>query len=333
MACAYLFFAFANAAEYLSRSPDDNIQLTQMVTLVIGCSQSFLFTYVFITLINPTFLSKRKIIGKISLFLLFVVSLFVFYFLCPATWFNALFTVYVLFYVFLLIRFTRMFLANYRRYRLQMDNYYSGDEAKHLQWVRISFFAALIIGILALLSALFMSTLGALLFSVALLVFYITFAVRFLNYPFVFSYIERTMDSEFQEEISLPTSENPVEDNCPTTTFPDPLVFAVLEERLEQWIADKRFSEKSITIDTLASCLCTNHKYLSVYINTRKKQTFRAWINRLRIDEAQRLLRQHPNMTIDEIAQQTGFSNKSNFIRQFRKQTNLSPTEWKNRPL
>jgi AraC-like DNA-binding protein len=330
MAYAYLFFAAANVAEYLSRSPGDNTQLTQMVTLVIGCSQSFLFTYVFITLINPQFLSGRKIIGEVSLFLLFVAALFGFYFLCPAERFNALFAVYVLFYAFLLIRFTRMFLANYRRYRTQMDNFYSGEEAEHLRWVQVSFFAALVIGVLALLSALFMSAWGALLFSVVLIAFYITFAVRFLNYPLVFRYIERAMDSEPAEEILLPALDEPIADNEATATSPDHLAFVALEERLEQWVADKRFTEKGITIDTLAVCLCTNHKYLSIYINTRKKQTFREWINRLRIEEARRLMQQYPNMTVNDIALCTGFSDKSNFSRQFKKQTNLSPTDWKN---
>ncbi|MDR1939047.1 MAG: helix-turn-helix domain-containing protein [Tannerellaceae bacterium] len=333
MACAYLFLAAANVAEYLSRSPADNTQLTQMVTLVIGCSQSFLFTYVFITLINPPFLSGRKIIGEVSLFLLFVAALFAFYFLCPAAWFHALFTVYVVFYAFLLIRFTRMFLANYRRYRIRMDNYYAGEEARHLRWVQVSFFAALAIGVMALLSALFMSTLGALLFSVVLIAFYVTFAIRFLNYPFVFHYIERTMDSEPAEEILLPAFDEPVAGNAAAATSPDPFAFATLDERIEQWIAGKRFTEKGVTINTLATYLYTNHKYLSVYINTRKKQTFREWINQLRIEEAQTLLRQYPGMTMNEIAQRTGFSDKSNFSHQFKKQTNLSPTAWRNSSL
>jgi AraC-like DNA-binding protein len=326
VACAYLFLAVSNVAEYLSRSPEDNIQLTQMVTLVIGCSQSFLFTYVFISLINPRFLSGRKMKGKVSLFLLFVAALFAGYFLCPAEWSNVLFVAYVLIYAFLIIRFTRMFLTNYRCYTFQMDNYYAGEEARHLRWVRISFFAALAIGVLALLNALFMSELGALLFSVVLIVFYITFAVRFLNYPFEFRYIEQVINNESEEEIDLSSLQEPIADNSIEVS-----PFSALEEQIEQWVAGKRFTETDITVDTLATCLCTNKKYLSIYINTRKKQTFREWINQLRMEEAKNLLRQYPDKTINEIARLTGFSDKSNFIRQFRKQTNQSPTDWKNK--
>ncbi|MDR2423099.1 MAG: hypothetical protein LBD59_00050 [Prevotellaceae bacterium] len=189
MAAAYLFLAASNVAEYFSRSPDDNIQLTQIITLLIGCSQSFLFTYVFITLINPRFLSGKKITWIVSLFLLLVAALFVIYALCPPEWFKALFAVYILIYVYLIIRISLMFMAHYRRYIFRMDNFYSGDEARHLNWVRVSFFAALAIGVMALLNAMFMTAWGALLFSVILIVFYIVFAIRFLNYPFVFHYI------------------------------------------------------------------------------------------------------------------------------------------------
>jgi AraC-like DNA-binding protein len=330
VACAYLFLAFSNVVEYLSRSPEDNIQLTQMVTLVIGCSQSFLFTYVFITLINPQFLSGRKMSREVSLFLLFIAALFAGYFLCPAEWSDALFAAYALIYAFLIVRFTRMFLTNYRRYTFQMDNYYAGEEARHLQWVRVSFFVALTIGVLAFLNALFMSEARAVFFSVVLIVFYITFAIRFLNYPFEFCYIEQVISNESEEEIDLSSLQEPVADNS-IEVSPQQTTSSTLEEQIEQWIADKRFTKTDITLDTLATCLRTNNKYLSIYINTRKKQTFREWINQLRIEEAKNLLRQYPDKTINEIARLTGFSDKSNFIRQFRKQTNLSPTNWKNK--
>jgi AraC-like DNA-binding protein len=327
VACAYLFLAVSNVAEYLSRSPEDNIQLTRMITLVIGCSQSFLFTYVFITLINPQFLSGRKIIGKASLFLLFVTALFAGYFLCPAGWADALFTVYVLIYAFLIVRFLRMFSVNYRCYTFRMDNYYVGEEARHLRWVRISFFAALAIGVMALLNALFMSELGALLFSVVLIVFYVTFAIRFLNYPFEFRYIEPVMDSEPEETPGLPTPAGSA------TASLDPLVFDALEEQIGQWVAGKRFTETGITLDTLAKCLHTNNKYLSMYINTRKKQTFREWINRLRIEEAKTLLLQYPAMPVHEISSRTGFMYESHFGRLFRSSTGFSPSAYRRQNL
>lgn len=322
MACAYLFFAVSNVAEYFSRSPGDNIQLTQMVTLVIGCSQSFLSTYVFITLINPSFLSQKKTIGgQVSLFLLFVTALFTGYFFCPAERFNVLFAVYLLVYVILLVRLTWMFLANYRRYTFQMDNFFSGEDARHLNWVRVSFFAALAIGVTALLNVLFMSAWGALLFSVVLIVYYITFAVCFLHYPYVFRYVETAITPDERETAAAAPDES--------ETAGSTAAFTALEDRITLWVAGKGFTEEGITVEKLASQLNTNRHYLSSYINSSREQTFRNWINGLRITEAKDLLLQYPEMTVGEIACHVGISDRSNFIRQFRKHTDLSPKIWR----
>jgi AraC-like DNA-binding protein len=330
MASAYLFLALCNVAEHFSRSSHDNIQLTQIITLLIGCSQSFLFTYVFITLINPQFLSGKKITRIVSLFLLFVAVLFAIYVLCPPEWFNGLLGAYIIIYLYLIVRISLMFMAHYRRYMLSMDNFYSGDEALHLNWVRVSFFAALAIGVTALLNALFMSEWGALLFSVIVIVFYIIFAIRFLNYQFVFRYLEPAITPapatvvETLLATSIPENANEIPGKMHSDTF------VMLEKRIERWLADKGFTEAGITIDTLAALLYTNQKYLSSYINTRKKQTFRKWINELRIEEAKILLLQEPKTTLTEIFFRAGFSEKSHFLRQFKEQTGVSPTEWKN---
>ncbi|MDR2423098.1 MAG: helix-turn-helix domain-containing protein [Prevotellaceae bacterium] len=79
----------------------------------------------------------------------------------------------------------------------------------------------------------------------------------------------------------------------------------------------------------MAKQLHTNRQYLSSYINTSRKQTFRNWIGELRINEAKNLMLQNPNMTITEIAARTSISEMSNFTRQFSKQTGLSPRVWR----
>jgi AraC-like DNA-binding protein len=52
-------------------------------------------------------------------------------------------------------------------------------------------------------------------------------------------------------------------------------------------------------------------------------------MNDLRIEEVKRFLIQYPDMSIQEIAQRTGFSERSHFTRRFTKQTGLSPKFWR----
>jgi AraC-like DNA-binding protein len=209
-----------------------------------------------------------------------------------------------------------------------MDNYYSDDEAGRLHWVAVSFFASLAVGVTALLSVVSMSAPVVLIFSVVSGVFYTFFAVRLINYAHQFRVIERAMDDGAAEETVSLASEEPIAGNGAKTEH---TAFPALEKQIELWVTGKGFTEQGITIDALAARLNTNSKYLSTCINTGKRQTFREWINELRIEEAQNMLLQYPGMTINEITEKTGFLDKSHFLRNFKKQNKLSPTEWKNR--
>jgi AraC-like DNA-binding protein len=105
--------------------------------------------------------------------------------------------------------------------------------------------------------------------------------------------------------------------------------FAELDRRIEQWVADKGYTEKSVTAKMLVPMFYTNDRYLSAYINTSKKKSFSRWVNELRIGEAKHLMNAHPELTLTEIASRTGFSSKSHFGQQFRAIVGDSPSDWR----
>jgi AraC-like DNA-binding protein len=322
MACAYLFFVTLGIVEYLFSAPPPSahsIAIMQTVTLSIAVSQAFLFTFAMLALLEVRFPGWRYIFREATPPLLFVAAIFTVYICCREEMFGVIFYGFVAVYALLLARYIFLFLASYRRFRLRMDNYFSDMEAGRLRWVVISFFVSLVIGVMALLSAVFMSTLVALLFAVVFDIFYLYFAIRFINYAHQFRTIERAMD---EENAMLQSQENEMKgmrDN----------IYVLLEKRTEEWIAEKGFTEKGVTIDILAVRFYTNSKYLSIYINTHKKQTFREWINGLRIEEAKNLLRQYPEMTMHEIAMRVGFATESHFGQQFHSFTGVSPSGWR----
>jgi len=318
MGGAYMFFGIANVVEYYFHSEEVHIPLTQMISLVIACSQAFLFTYTLITLVNIDFVTRKRFVWELIPILTFIIAAFICYSVCSGLWFKVFLYIFLLFYVSLLLRFTRMFLANYNNYKLRMDNYFSGQESERLRWVYFSFFIALAMGIAALFSVLFMSQLGSLLFSVAIFVFYIYFGIRFINYGKIFHEVEVAVVDEHTNKIT--TSSFFI---TAAESFPE------LEEKIKQWVADKKFTEKGITIDKLAAQLFTNRSYISLYINTIEHKTFRNWINDLRINEAKELLVHHPEWNLACIAIQVGFSDRSNFGRNFSKITGLTPDSWR----
>ena len=103
-----------------------------------------------------------------------------------------------------------------------------------------------------------------------------------------------------------------------------------IEAELAFWVKKKGFTEKGITIEQLSQKLGTNRTYLSSYINTCYKQTFSNWINNLRIEEAKYLLLKEPLLTVGQVGEKIGYTDKSNFGRQFTKRTGASPNAWRN---
>jgi len=326
MAVAYLFFVPCLAAEYFSNGIHDyNVALQQMLTLVIASLQSLLFTMALLLLLTVSFSGWRYFCAKAIPAILFVIIVIIGYIFCSEDYSLATFYVFSGIYAILLAYYSHLFLSVYQKFYLQMDNYFSDNETGRIRWIAFSFFAALSVGVMALMSTLFISTFVALLFSVVFDVFYIFFAIRFINYANQFHTLEHAMNNESsckQEVIA----ENSVE-NIRVTA--DVEQFSMLEKKIEQWVADKHFTEKGITIEILAARLYTNRSYLSNYFNTYKGKTFREWMNQLRIEEAQNLLLQNPEMTISDVASQVGFSDKTNFRHHFVKLVGITPKEWK----
>ena len=327
LAVTYLFIVVAIMAEYLfaAGSSEIDIPLLQTIILIIAVLQASLFSLALLTLLEVRYPGWRYIFGKLVPAQLMMISVAAVYIFCPQGYFRVAYYVFFALYAVLLVYYTYLFLTVYRRFRLRMDNYFSGDQEEKIRWVAVSFFTALAIGLMALLSAVLTSLLTVIIFTLVFNAFYLWFAFRFINYRHRFQVIEHALN----EETETPQTEETSDGDHIETDDSDTVIFAKLEKRINQWVDNKRFTKKSITIALLSKELLTNRNFLSTYINTCKGNTFREWINQLRIAEAKKLMRQDPNITVKEIAQQTGFTNKSHFIRQFTNLTGASPKKWK----
>ena len=105
--------------------------------------------------------------------------------------------------------------------------------------------------------------------------------------------------------------------------------FIRLEKALEKWVGQKRFREYDKTRDEIARELHTSKDILHLYFATRMGMDFRTWRTNLRIEEAKVLLLENKDASINIIAEASGFSDKSNFHRQFVKIVGCSPKEWR----
>ena len=98
---------------------------------------------------------------------------------------------------------------------------------------------------------------------------------------------------------------------------------------LENWMEDEKpYLNPDFRLLDLRQVLPLNRTYLSQLINTEYGCNFYQFVTNYRIEEAKRLMREHPDMKFQEIAEQCGFSSPTVFSRIFSREVGMSPREW-----
>src|SRR6266498_1011760 len=94
---------------------------------------------------------------------------------------------------------------------------------------------------------------------------------------------------------------------------------------------EKSYLQSELSLNQLAAELSVKPKILSQIINEKLGQNFFDFINTYRIEEAKRLLVEHedPKITVLEILYEVGFNSKSSFNTVFKKNTGLTPSDFK----
>jgi len=105
--------------------------------------------------------------------------------------------------------------------------------------------------------------------------------------------------------------------------------FLKLERSLTQWVESKRFREYDKSREDIVRDLGTTKEMLHLYFATVKGIDFKTWRTELRIEEAKKLLLENKGVSINIISEVAGFSDRSNFHRQFVKIVGCSPKEWR----
>lgn len=105
--------------------------------------------------------------------------------------------------------------------------------------------------------------------------------------------------------------------------------FKKIEKSLQLWVSQKRYCEYDKSREEIAAELNTTKEALHHYFMTRKGVDFKTWRTELRIEEAKKMLIENDDFSINIIGEMSGFSDRSNFHRQFVKIVGCSPKHWR----
>ena len=99
--------------------------------------------------------------------------------------------------------------------------------------------------------------------------------------------------------------------------------------KLEQWMkTEKPYLNPDFRLNDLRQILPLNRTYLSQLINAEYDCTFYQFVTNYRIEEAKRLMKEKPDLKMQDIAEQCGFSSPVVFSRIFARETGETPSEW-----
>lgn len=316
------YILFIGIGEYLT-------EFFRFSTTLISCLQAIIFSFALIALLNPHF-SKRittMYIVHASVILLFLLAYMVFTRFKedavlssvkaisnnqenPITILRLLF---IIFYVYQFLHYLIVFQKSISKYNKNIENYYSETGKVKLAWIRFAFYSSFAVAMTALIFQIIPSLWFDTFFSGALIVFYIVFAVNFINYNRIFHIIEPALE----QNLLLDTENHYTQKKSNWPLYRQ----RVLEKKI--------YLNEGITLIEMADFLNISRTTLSTLINIEENQSFNQWIKQLRVDEAKRLMQTNPNYSFLDIAYKTGFSEQSNFSREFKQITGETPSSWK----
>ena len=96
-------------------------------------------------------------------------------------------------------------------------------------------------------------------------------------------------------------------------------------------VEDKMFKNKALSVSNLSEILDINRTYISNAINRTTGQNFNTFVNEYRVKEAIHIMSKDGinSLSIDQIAEQSGFSNRQSFYEAFKKTTGISPSDFR----
>ena len=286
-----------------------------------------LFSSALIMLLDRFYITKRRVWTHIILWIIFSTLSGVVLFLLPSGIMQkfSLFALAAWLVVFGVVLARRVIIA-YRRAIRIFNETQADDIGAYIEWLSIFTYWAVIFGVgCGLLT--FLPDKYVFIWILSSIPFYSYLFYSYQNYLLFYEQVENAFEQDIQSEEELLTnSETELEIVSEKEV---PRSYTEFIERVDNWIKTDGYVQQGLTIKELSEILHTNRTYLSAYIKTTYKMTFREWITGLRLEYAKNILKEHPEINIQKLAESSGFLSRSNFIKSFTEKEGCTPGKWK----
>ena len=285
-----------------------------------------LFSSALIMLLDRFYITKRRVWTHIILWIIFSTLSGVVLFLLPSGIMQkiSLFALAAWLIVFGVVLARRVIIA-YRRAIRIFNETQADDIGAYIEWLSIFTYWAVIFGVgCGLLT--FLPDKYVFIWILSSIPFYSYLFYSYQNYLLFYEQVENAFEQDMQSEEELLTNSG-IEPEMVSEEVPGS--YTEFIEKVDNWIKTDGYVQQGLTIKELSKILYTNRTYLSAYIKTTYKMTFREWITSLRLEYAKNILKKHPEINIQKLAESSGFLSRSNFIKLFSEKEGCTPAKWK----
>ena len=286
-----------------------------------------LFSSALIMLLDRFYITKRRVWTHIILWIIFSTLSGVVLFLLPSGIMQkfSLFALAAWLVVFGVVLARRVIIA-YRRAIRIFNETQADDIGAYIEWLSIFTYWAVIFGVgCGLLT--FLPDRYVYIWVLSSIPFYCYLFHCYQNYLLFYEQVENAFEQDIQSEEELLTNSETEHEIVSEKEVPKS--YTEFIERVDNWIKTDGYVQQGLTIKELSEILYTNRTYLSAYIKTTYKMTFREWITSLRLEYAKNILKEHPEINIQKLAESSGFLSQSNFIKLFSEKEGCTPAKWK----
>ena len=286
-----------------------------------------LFSSALIMLLDRFYITKRRVWTHIILWIIFSTLSGVVLFLLPSGIMQkfSLFALAVWLVVFGVVLARRVIIA-YRRAIRIFNETQADDIGAYIEWLSIFTYWAVIFGVgCGLLT--FLPDKYVFIWILSSIPFYSYLFYSYQNYLLFYEQVENAFEQDIQSEEELLTNSGTEPEMVSEEEIP--VSYTGIIEKVDNWIKTDGYVQQGLTIKELSEILHTNRTYLSAYIKTTYKMTFREWITGLRLEYAKNILKEHPEINIQKLAESSGFLSRSNFIKSFTEKEGCTPGKWK----
>lgn len=222
--------------------------------------------------------------------------------------------------------FTLLFIygiKTYRQYKVineKFDNFYGEDTTLFSDWA-----PALYVCLCSFCLCVPFAILGSNWFLKGITVFTFLgifyYVNRFIYYGYdIHTLLNRVIDNDEEKWLS--------ENNVSMEKLEQKDTCKMTKAALEKWEKKHLFTTPSITIEDVVKQTNLRHSQIVNYLNSCRKCSFRSWLSYLRIEEAKKIMLEHPEYSHETIADMAGFSSRTYFLKVFKDKEGKTPGEW-----